>query len=343
MLPVSIVITTHDQCDLLRRHLPVFLEQDYGGDVEVVVVDMNSTDDTKTYLEQMVGRTPNLRVIPTPESARNISPTRLALTLGFRAATHDWVIVTQADCCPSSSRWLSCMIESGKDVKTQMVLGYTRFVDVKGWNGLRCRFFRAWQQLLHLEWARNHRAYRCDGTNLCYRRSYFLEHKGFADETNLLMGATDIMVNRNSTQRNTSVCLKPDAVMLQTAPTSPCWWSEERMFFMETSHHFAHTFAYRLRYMLAVWQIWLPTLLALLGIAFGIVSDMWPIIVASALAWPLVVGVSSYRFSRRLRAIGEAPIRLALPLLMHLIPLWDFTAWLNWLFTKRQTFLKKYI
>ena len=52
---------------------------------------------------------------------------------------------------------------------------------------------------------------------------------------------------------------------------------------------------------------------------------------------------STYRINRKFAAIGESPIWLTMPLLVHLAPLWDVEAWFAWLFTNRQTFEKKFI
>jgi len=45
--PLSVILTTYNQEEALRRNLPLILEQEYPADYEVIVVDMNSTDDTK--------------------------------------------------------------------------------------------------------------------------------------------------------------------------------------------------------------------------------------------------------------------------------------------------------
>ena len=344
MTPISHIVTTHDQCDALRHLLPQLLEQDYPAAFEVIVADMNSTDDTLPFLESLGEQYSNLRTISLPESIRNISPVRLALTLGFRAASYDWVAVTQANCLPASSKWLSCMGQACSEREDiQMVLGYTRFVNGQGWHGLRCRFFRIWQQLLHLSWAEQNGAYRCDGTNLCYRRDLFLEHKGFADDANLRMGATDIMVNRNSTRYNTAVCLQPEAFMTQETPHYRRWWYQERLFFMETRHHFHNTVAYRLHY---AWQnliIWVPTLLALTGIVFGFASGYEYVSFISLIIWAVIMGFRCHRFNLQLKSIGEAPIIMSYPLLIHLILWWDILAWLRWLLTPKQVFRKKFI
>ncbi|MBR1788123.1 MAG: glycosyltransferase [Bacteroidaceae bacterium] len=342
---MSIVLTTHDQVDELRRHLPLFLEQDYPGNYELIVADMNSKDETRDYLESMQGRYPHLHVSLLPDTVRNISPIQLALTLGIRSASHDWIVLTQADCHPASPAWLRRLGETcAQNPKREIVLGRTRFTGGKGWQGLRCRFFRTWQQMLHLPYAQRYRAYRADVGNLCYRRSLFLRHKGFADNSTLLLGATDIMVNRNSTRANTAVCLHPDAVVLQDTPRSTRWWKEERLFFMETRRHFAHGAFYRLQYFTSVSLTWLFTL-ATVGTVLtdALLLHDYKASVVAAVLWLVHAVFRAVCFNKGAKAMGEASFFPLLPLLLHLVPLWDTAAWLRWRVTPRRMFRKKFI
>jgi cellulose synthase/poly-beta-1,6-N-acetylglucosamine synthase-like glycosyltransferase len=342
MPPVSIIITAHEQCDVLRRHLPAFLEQDYPADYEVIVVDMNSTDDTLPMLENLQRRNPNLHIVCLPDSARDVSPLRLALTLGIRSASNEWLVLSKADCIPASSHWLSHMISTCEArPETQIVLGQSRFVDGHGWHGLRCRFFRARQQWLHLYYAKRNGAYRCDGTNLCYRRSLFFEHRGFADHANLLAGATDIMVNHHSTARNTAVCTDPEAIILQDTPRNPDWWSRERLFFMETRQHMAHGLPYRLRYATALMAqlLWPIAAIALIAIC-------WPnpyVLVPVGLMWTALIAVRQWQFFLTTRALGIRPFHASLPLFLHLPLVWDLGAWLRWRMSDKKNYRKRFV
>ena len=49
---MSVIITASDQEEMLAKHLPRILEQDYP-DFEVIVVDDNSKDDTQELLERL--------------------------------------------------------------------------------------------------------------------------------------------------------------------------------------------------------------------------------------------------------------------------------------------------
>ena len=103
---MSVIITTSDQEEMLAKHLPRILEQDYP-DFEVIVVDDNSKDDTQELLERLARQYPNLYVTHTSDSIRYISHKKLALTLGIKAAKKEWLVFTEANCYPTSRAWLS--------------------------------------------------------------------------------------------------------------------------------------------------------------------------------------------------------------------------------------------
>ena len=121
--PLTIVVTAHNQAEELRKHLPTLLLQDYPAEFEVVVVDMASTDETLPMLEKMEEEYPSLRHTFTPDTARDISLERLALTLGIRSASFPWTILLHAGCRPASPYWLRRMGEAMlKDNDTRIVV-----------------------------------------------------------------------------------------------------------------------------------------------------------------------------------------------------------------------------
>ena len=105
--PVSIVMTVHNQENNLRQNLPALLSQDYPEPYEVIIVDMNSDDGTQKLLERMEQEYMHLHHTFCPDTARDISLSRLAITLGFRSACYDWVLMMTADACPPSLHWLT--------------------------------------------------------------------------------------------------------------------------------------------------------------------------------------------------------------------------------------------
>lgn len=332
--PLSVVVTAHEQCDALRRHLPLLLEQEYAQAFEVIVVDMNSTDDTAAYLESLSGRHPHLHVCHLPSSARNVSPIRLALTLGIRAANYDWVVLTQADCAPASSRWLArlgiCCAEEGK----QVVVGHT----VTG------HLLTDWQQMFRLLHIARHGAYCATGTNLCYRRSLFLSHRGFADDAHLLTGAAEIMVNRHSSRANTACCLHPDALVRQDRPALSGRWRRDQLFYMEAQRHFRRHRLLRTDWVLEVLMPLCVMLAFAAALAGELLTDRRPAVVAVVVVLALVqTAVAGRCMWRAARALQLPSAGMAMPFVRHAAALADVLVWLRWCFTRKRVFHKRFI
>lgn len=337
--PVSIIITTHEQCDLLRKNLPLILAQDFSAGYEVIVVDMLSTDDTQNYLERMEEDYPYLHHTSIPSTARDISMHRLALTLGVRSACYEWLVFTNADCQPSGSGWLSALTSHCTET-VDAVLGFTRYADVKGWNACRCQFFRLWQQMLWLPCARHHAPYRADGSCLCYRKSIFLNHHGFASHANLIAGAETLMVNQNIRKKRCSINVHPEAITIQEIPQKR-FWSQERLFFMETREHMRHFFLYRIWYAMNACT---PVLYTLCTLALCIYFIPNPyVLIPLVLFWIIQHVCSIVCFNYTARQMGVSPFIFSFPWMLHRIPCWDIQAWLAHRFTKKQTFRKKFV
>lgn len=54
------------------------------------------------------------------------------MTLGIKAARHQVILFTEADCEPMTANWIRAMVSSYKE-KTGIVLGYASYPYQKGW------------------------------------------------------------------------------------------------------------------------------------------------------------------------------------------------------------------
>ncbi len=349
-MPLSIVIPSHDQAPELRQHLPLILEQDYT-DFEVIVVDMASTDETRDVLDEMELRYPALRHTRTPESARDISLERLAITLGVRTAKHDWVVITHPDCRPATPRWLQTLarqMTEGKDI----VVGVAKYDETAHtWLHRKAGFFRQWNTLANLSHIRSgHAAVRADGCNIALRRTLFFSKDGFGDNLNLLTGAEELLVNHLSTQRNTAIASDPDAIVIQDPLPLEQLWKKQRVFYMETRRHQHHAGLYRATQNMRMLMPWL------LLIA---VSALWPVLVSICPDEPLattiitalvlllaliitIVGI--HNANRAARAIGYQRSYVLTRLLFTLqLPFWNLSAWLSHRLASKNDFRKKFV
>ena len=112
---VSVIICARNAAVQLYNNLPHILSQVYRP-FEVIVVNDNSTDDTKSLLRSLCQTYPYLRICEMPKGMHG---KKVALVHGVKAASHDLIAFTDADCKPASDQWLSHMMapfSAGLDV-----------------------------------------------------------------------------------------------------------------------------------------------------------------------------------------------------------------------------------
>lgn len=336
--PVSIVIAVHNQAHLLKKSLPLFLSQDYAEDFEVIIVDKNSDDETADLLEKFCDIYPYLHVSSIPQTARDISLQRLALTLGLRSANYEWIAFVNPQCMPTSDQWLTHFTRFCSEQK-DAVMGFAAFEEGKGWNAAKCRLYKFWNQMHWMPYSHYHAPYYTDGCCFLYRKSYFMKHQGFASSANLVAGAETLLVNHHIVRGRCEVNLDSQAVLLMPAPLSQ-EWQQERVFYMETRRWMRHFILYRTRYFIDAASSLLYALLTMALLVY-----FFPAVVTFSILfamWLLRIFLRAFCFWR-----VESELKIghhwALSLMECLIPFWDFQAWIKHLFTRKNTFRKKFV
>ncbi|MCD8317397.1 MAG: glycosyltransferase [Paraprevotella sp.] len=337
--PVSVIIEAHNQAHALRRNLPSILEQDYDL-FEVIVVNSDSTDDTESVLNELEQQYPHLRHTFIPSGSKYISQKRLSLTIGVKAAQYEWLLFTEPNCHPYSSHWISSMAQHFH-THTQIVMGYANYEPQKKLLSKKTIFFNLFHQLQYLPWAVHHKAYRCNPINLAYRKSYFMEHKGFADNVNLISGAMELLVNHHSTKENTERSLVPESKMICESLSSAKLWRQERVYYVETRRHFRHTWLYRRTFNLKQEIITLYYLATLAALGWSIWQEQWIGTAAVSFAFLLLMIWKIIQFNRSTHALDEPSYYLSFLWYELRIPGWAFHSWLSYLFVPRSRFYRK--
>ncbi|MDR3350267.1 MAG: glycosyltransferase [Prevotellaceae bacterium] len=221
-LPVSVILSARNECELLQRTLPLILMQDYP-EFEVVAVNDGSEDDTETLLASMQGTYPRLvfRTIIKDEKFRHNK--KMALGVGIKAAKYDLLLFIDADCYPSGNRWLQTMQRYFTE-KKDIVIGYTRLANAAQW--IRADHF---MQALHMTGkALLRKAYMGIHSNLAYRKSLFFSNKGFDMRVTNGLREDIVFINKTATRTNTAVALGNDAATLSTLHYSAGNWMRRR-------------------------------------------------------------------------------------------------------------------
>ena len=186
-----------------------------------------------------------------------------------------------------------------------------------------------------------HKAYRCSPDNLAYRKSLFMSHQGFASDVNLLEGATELLVNRHSTNTNTAVALSPEAKIECALPVSAKQWRLKRTYYMETRRHFKGTFRYRLCFNLKQCVVPLFYLAAAAAAGWGAWHRQWIAVGVVAVLTLLLCALKSVWFNRSARALGERSYLLSFWWYELRLHVWHAYSLANHLFAPRNIFRRK--
>jgi poly-beta-1,6-N-acetyl-D-glucosamine synthase len=200
---VSIVICARDEAENLKNHLPLILEQNYH-DFEVVVVNDCSDDNTEEILNELKARYPNLRSTIIRKDKRFSHGKKLAVTIGLKAATRNWVLLTDADCRPDSPQWIS-EIQKHFVSPREVVLGYGGYIRERGFLNKVIRYDTFFIAMQYFSFALAGCPYMGVGRNLAYKRSLFFANRGFASHLNLESGDDDLFINEVARNNNTAV------------------------------------------------------------------------------------------------------------------------------------------
>lgn len=208
-VPVSIVLCAHDEFENLNELVPQLLAQDYP-EFEVIVVNDRSNDQTFDYLLEATQQHPRLRMVNVKDTPERVNGKKYGITLGIKAATHEWILLTDADCRPNGPNWIRSMSAHFVD-DAKFVLGFSPYVRKPGFLNRFIRFETILTAIQYFAFGWMGNPYMGVGRNLAYRKSLFLEQKGFNNFLHVTGGDDDLFVNMHARGRNTRLELAPDS------------------------------------------------------------------------------------------------------------------------------------
>jgi poly-beta-1,6-N-acetyl-D-glucosamine synthase len=202
-VPVSVVICARNEEENLGKFLPLILEQDYPL-YEVIVVNDCSKDNTENLLGELKQKYKHLKSTIIKEDDKFSHGKKLALTIGIKAASYEYLILTDADCEPASKNWLNEIQKNFSDEKN-LILGYGGYFAEKGILNNIIRYETLFTAMQYLGFALTGKPYMGVGRNLAYKRELFFKNKGFANHLHLMSGDDDLFVQQVAGSKNTAV------------------------------------------------------------------------------------------------------------------------------------------
>jgi biofilm PGA synthesis N-glycosyltransferase PgaC len=303
--PVSIVICARNEEKNLMKYLPAILEQDYPN-FEVVVVNDCSWDITGDVLEEFAKKNKNMKVVTIKEDEYYQHGKKVALMMGIKGATHELMLLTDADCQPASDQWLKQTVSrfnSGADI----VLGYGPFFPTKSFLNRIIRYDAAMIGIHYLGFSLAGTTYMGVGRNLAYRKKLFYKVKGFASHYHIPSGDDDLFVNEAAAGQKTAVMLEKESFTYTDAKdTFRAWWRQkQRHLLTGKKYKFKHKFLLGF-YIVGQWLFFAAFIAAL------ILQFQWMVVTG---LFALRLLIQMIIFSKCFKKLDEKGLLLLAPLL----------------------------
>lgn len=321
---VSVIVCAKNEEKNLRDYLQALFTQDYP-EYEVIVVNDGSVDDTRTFLEYWQKRYHNLRLTFVPLGAQVTSTKKLAITLGAKAAKYDYLLLTDADCRPESTHWISEMMSgfaaNGKQQKaggqTDIVLGFGAYFTKPTLLNRMIQFDTLFNGLQYLGMAAAGRPYMGVGRNLAYRKDLFFAHGGFYGLLNNKAGDDDLFVNREATAGNTAVVCTPDSLTWSVPKTNLSDWFRQKRRHLSVAPKYKFSTQLRLAF-----EPFTRGLLYAALIVLIVLNGQWPL---TAGQWPMLaaIGAMLLRWLGQCILLNTAAQRWGVTKTVSLLPVWE--------------------
>ena len=235
--PVSVIICARDEAANLAKNLPGILVQDYKTTHEIIVVNDNSTDETKYIIDEYKKSFKNLVNIELTQEAKFIIGKKFPLSMGIKSAKYETLILTDADCVPASEFWVQ-QVQDAYDDAIEIVLGYGAYHKHAGILNKLIRFETFHSALQYFSYALAGIPYMGVGRNLSYKREVFMRSKGFSSINMIPSGDDDLFINKVATKHNTAIMIDPASHTLSEPKKTWNDWMRQKYRHYTTSKYY---------------------------------------------------------------------------------------------------------
>jgi cellulose synthase/poly-beta-1,6-N-acetylglucosamine synthase-like glycosyltransferase len=189
---VSVVVAAKNESGSIGACLEALLSQDYPSEgYEIVVVDDGSTDATAEIVKGFAQENPNLKLLNAHNGDNHLRAKKRALQRGIENSHGDIILITDADCLPTST-WIRAMIRHFEP-DVGLVVGQVRHAGSSFWQRL-CALERLSVAAVAAGAIGLGRGLTAIGSNLGYRRRVFQDVNGFKNLSAPLSGDDDLFV-----------------------------------------------------------------------------------------------------------------------------------------------------
>jgi len=248
--PVSVLICAKNEEENISTNLHYFLKQNYSN-FELVLINDCSQDKTLEVFKKFKTEFPTkIKIVDVKSNEQFWGSKKYALTLGIKAASHEHLLFTDADCKPISENWITEMTNNFNN-KHQLILGYGAYKKIE--NSLLnklIRFETILTAIQYFSYSKIGIPYMGVGRNLAYTKTLFLNNNGFVNHIKIKSGDDDLFINQVATKQNTSNCYSSNSFTESNPKTTFKAWIQQKRRHVSTASHykFLHQFLLGLFY-----------------------------------------------------------------------------------------------
>ncbi len=238
--PISVIICSKNEAENLKKHIPLWLEQQYPN-FELILVNDASIDETLDVIEAFAENDERIKIVDVKNNEAFWANKKYALTLGIKKAKNNYLLFSDADCKPASNQWIQQMANHFSAEK-QLVLGYGSYEKKKGFLNRLIRFETVLTALQYFSFAKAGLPYMGVGRNLAYTSKLFYDNNGFMSHMYIRSGDDDLFVNEVSTSSNAAICDTPESFTVsEPKKTWKSYITQKKRHITTASHYkFSH-------------------------------------------------------------------------------------------------------
>ncbi len=236
-ISVSVIICAKNEAQNLKQFIPLVANQEFS-DFEIVLINDASVDNTLGIMEELAEKYKRIKVVDVKNNEAFWASKKYAITLGIKAASHDYLLFTDADCKPISKHWIREMSSHFSKDKS-IVLGYGGYSKINNTllNKL-IRFETVFTAMQYFSFAKFGIPYMGVGRNLAYRKDEFYKVNGFIDHMNINSGDDDLFINSVANNNNTGLCYSPNSFTKSIPEISFMAWFTQKRRHISTAKHY---------------------------------------------------------------------------------------------------------
>ena len=202
--PVSVIVAVRNGEDSIAQLLEMLIAQNYSGAMEFVIIDDQSSDNTKEMIERYSATDSRVKYIDSIDGDDALSFKKRALDAGIKSSSNELLLFTDADCRPNKS-WIRNTIET-LDHNTDYQIGMSYVLKKKT---LVSRFqsidfYFLMKAALSIASLKQPNA--SSGQNILYKKSVYNSVNGFSMISNCIQGDDTLFLQivKKNTNANVS-------------------------------------------------------------------------------------------------------------------------------------------